>query len=218
MAMKSQVGIIGLGKFGYKFGLTLLNLGHNVLGIDSHKERIDKAKNFFSQVFEADATQKQVLEQIGVSDMTHVLVSVGNSISASTMISMYLKELAVQNVWVKAINEDHAKLLKKIGADEVIIPEHMAASQLADRIDMPGIIQRLPFDPEMIVQEILIENLAQKTLREIDLTNAFNCQIIAVRRHNETHYRYIPKADDRLFKGDIIVVIGARKSLSKINP
>ena len=121
MAIKSQVGVIGLGKFGYKFGMTLLNLGHNVLGIDSRKENTNKAKEFFTQVFEADATQKPALEQIGVSDMTHILVSVGNSISASTMISMYLKELSVQNVWVKAINEDHAKLLKKVGADEVII-------------------------------------------------------------------------------------------------
>ncbi len=57
----------------------------------------------------------------------------------------------VPNVWVKAVNEDHARLLRKIGADEVMIPEHIAAYQLADRIDMPGIIQRLPFDSEMII-------------------------------------------------------------------
>ena len=103
MAKKPQVGIIGLGKFGYKFGMTLLDLGHKVLGIDYRMENINKAKRTFTQVCEADATQKQALEQIGVSDMTHFLVSVGDSISASTMISMYLKELSVQNVWVKDV-------------------------------------------------------------------------------------------------------------------
>jgi trk system potassium uptake protein TrkA len=134
------------------------------------------------------------------------------------MTTMYLKELKVPNIWVKAINEDHAKLLLKIGADEVIIPEHIAAQRLADRIDIPGIIQRLPFDSEMIIREVTIDNFAQKTLREIDLSNKLNCQIIAVRKHNESHYRYIPKADDILLKGDTAIIIGTRKSLSKVNP
>ncbi|MGD8739002.1 MAG: TrkA family potassium uptake protein [Desulfobacterales bacterium] len=216
MAMKPQVGVIGLGKFGYKFGMTLLNLGHNVLGIDYQKENINRAKKTFNQVFETDATQKQALEQIGVPDMTHILVSVGNSISASTMISMYLKELSVQNVWVKAIHEDHAKLLKKVGADEVIIPEHLAAEQLAYRIDMPGLIEKLPFDPDMVIREMAIEKLAQKTLREIDVTNRYNIQIIAIKRFGKSKYKFIPRADDNLSRGDKIIVIGDAEVLSKI--
>jgi trk system potassium uptake protein TrkA len=216
MAKKPQIGVIGLGKFWYKFGITLLNLGHNVLGIDYRKENINKAKKTFTQVFEADATQKQALEQIDVSDMTHILVSVGDSISASTMISMYLKELAVENVWVKAINEDHAKLLKKVGVDEVIIPEHLAAEQLAYRIDTPGLIDKLPFGPDIVIREMAVEKLTQKTLREVDLTNRYNTQIIAIKRFGELKYKFIPKADDELSRGDKIVVIGDAETLSKI--
>jgi trk system potassium uptake protein TrkA len=216
MAMKPQIGVIGLGKFGYKFGMTLLNLGHNVLGIDVQKENINKARTTFTLVFEADATQKQALEQIGVSDMTHVLVSVGNSIAASTMISMYLKELAVPNVWVKAIHDDHAKLLKKVGVDEVIVPEHMAAEQLAYRIDMPGLIEKLTFDPEMVIREMAIEKPTQKTLREIDLTNRYGSQIIAIKRQGESKYKFIPRADDKLSRGDKIIVIGDPEVLAKI--
>ena len=218
MPAKPQICVIGLGKFGYKFGESLITLNHRVIGIDSNQENIQVAQKIFSQVYEADASQKQALEQIGFSEITHVLVSVGDSISTSAMTTMYLKELNVPNVWVKAINEDHAKLLKKIGADEIIIPEHIAASQLADRIDMPGIVQRLPFDSRMIIREITIENFAGKTLKEIDLTNRFNCQILAIRKNGEQTYRYIPKADDILEKGDIVIIIGRRKSLSKIDP
>jgi trk system potassium uptake protein TrkA len=216
MGKKPQVGVIGLGKFGYKFGLTLLNLGHKVLGIDYIEENIDKAQKTFTQVFKADATQKAALEQIGVSDMTHILVSVGDSISASSMISMYLKELSVQNVWVKAINEDHAKLLSKVGADEVIIPEHLAAEQLAYRVDMPGLIEKLPFDPDMVIREMTIEKLAQKSLRDIDLTNQYNVQIIAIKKQGASKYKFIPRADDKLSRGDKIIVIGDGEDLSKI--
>jgi trk system potassium uptake protein TrkA len=218
MIVKPQICVIGLGKFGYKFGASLVNLNHQVIGIDSNPANIQRAQKIFSQVYEADASQKQALEQIGLSEITHVLVSVGDSISTSAMTTMYLKELKVPNIWVKAVNEDHSKLLSKIGADEVIIPEHIAANRLADRIDIPGVIQRLPFDSEMIIREIIIDKLDQKTLREIDLTNRFNCQIIAVRRNDESYYRYIPKADDILFKGDIVIVIGTKKAVSKINP
>jgi len=189
-----------------------------VVGIDSHHEAIVRAQKSFTQVFEADSTQKQALEQIGVADMTHILVSVGDSISASAMITMYLKELGVPNVWAKAINEDHAKLLKKIGADQIIIPEHIAAKRLADQITIPGIIQRLSFDSDMIMREFEIDKFSDKTIREIDLTNRFGVQIIAVKNHNSQAYKYIPRAEDRLSQGDTIIVIGTVDSLSKITP
>ena len=216
MARKPQIGVIGLGKFGYKFGITMLNLGHQVLGIDSEPENIQRAQKVFTQVFQADATREEALEQMGISDMTHILVSVGNSIAASTMISMYLKELGVENVWVKAINEDHAKLLGKIGVDEVVIPEHMAAKQLADRIHMPGFIERLPFDSEMIIREMTIDKFAGKTLRTIDLTNRFNVQVIAIKKNEDSSFEYIPRADDKLNQDDKIVVIGSVNALSGI--
>ena len=213
-----QICVIGLGKFGYNFGISLLNLNHQVIGIDIDQINIQRAQKEFSQVYEADVSQKQVLEQIGFSDITHVLVSVGDSISTSAMVTMYLKEMGVPNIWAKAINEDHAKLLKKVGADHVIIPENLAAEQLADRIDLPGIIQRLPFDSEMIIREISIDKFEFKTLREIDLTNRYNCQVIAIKKQQDSGYRYIPRADDVLQKGDTLIIIGSRESLSAINP
>jgi trk system potassium uptake protein TrkA len=132
------------------------------------------------------------------------------------MITMYLKELSVPNVWVKAMNEDHGKLLKKVGADEVIIPEHLAAEQLAYRIDMPGLIEKFTFDPDMVIREMTIEKLAQKTLREVDLTNQYNIQIIAIKSDGATRYKFIPRADYRLSQGDKIIIIGNAEAMSKI--
>jgi len=218
MITKPQVCVIGLGKFGYKLGMNLIEQGHKVVGIDSDHEAVARAQKLFTQVFEADSTRKQALEQIGVSDMTHVLVSVGDSIAASSMITMYLKELGVPNVWVKATNEDHAKLITKIGADQVIIPEHIAAKRLADQIAIPGIIQRLTFDADMIIRELEIDKYSGKTIREIDLTNRFGVQIIAVKKREAQSYKYIPRADDHLAEGDIVIVIGTVESLSQIKP
>ncbi|MDH5297488.1 MAG: TrkA family potassium uptake protein [Desulfobulbaceae bacterium] len=211
-----QAGVIGLGKFGYKFGKTLMELGHTVVGIDNNPDNIKLSQHVFTQVFQADATDKTALAQIGVGDLSHVLVSVGDSIAASAMISMYLKELGVEVVWVKAINSDHEKLLRKIGVDEVVRPEHLAAKQLANRMAIPGFIELLPFDKTMAIKELMITEWAGKSLRELDITNRFNIQVIATRKARATMFKFIPKADERLESGDVLVVIGHIEELNSL--
>jgi len=210
------IGIIGLGKFGFKLGQTLVNLGEKVVGIDNNADNIKKAQNVFTQVYQADASQKEVLNQLGFSDLLHVLVSVGDSIAASSMIAMYLKELGVPKVWVKAINTDHEKLLKKVGADEVIIPEHLAATQLANRIAKPGFIEYLPFDKNMAIRELVVNRWAGHSLKELDVANKFDIQVIAVKKQKSDVFQFIPRGDTVFDKDDLLVVIGRSSTLDKI--
>lgn len=216
MNIKYQIGVIGLGKFGYKFGKTLVERGIDVIGVDTDPENIKRAQESFPLVYQADATNKHVLEQLGFKDLTHVLVSVGDSIAASSMISMYLKELGVKNVWVKAINTDHEKLLRKIGVDDVVMPELMAATQLANKLAIPGYIGALPFDKNFAIQELTVNEWTGSSIRDLDLTNRFSIQIIAVKKAGEENFQYIPKADNALQANDILVVIGPIERLSKI--
>ena len=211
-----NIGIIGLGKFGFKLGQTLINLGEKVVGIDNHADNIKRAQNIFTQVYLADASQKEVLTQLGFADLVHVLISVGDSIAASSMIAMYLKELGVPKVWVKAINPDHEKLLRKVGADEVIIPEHMAAKQLANRIAKPGFIEYLPFDKSMSIRELVVSHWSGKTLKQLDVANTFEIQVIAVKKLKDETFHFIPRGETLLEQDDILVVIGRSRTLDKI--
>jgi trk system potassium uptake protein TrkA len=216
--MKLQIGIVGLGKFGLKFGQSLVALGHEVLGVENDPDKVKNAQHILTQVIQTDAMSREALEQIRIQDLEHVLVSVGDSIAASIMISMYLKELGVPKVWAKAINKDHEKLLYKIGVDEVVIPEYMAAKQIASRIAMPGFIEYLSFDKSMAVKELEVKRWAGKSLKELNLTNEFGIQVIAVRRQGENRYQYIPKADELFQEGDHVVAIGKISQLGKIVP
>lgn len=216
MKPKFKVGIIGLGKFGFKFGKTLAEHNIEVVGVDARPDNVKLAQHVFTQVYQADATNKNALEQLGFADMTHVLISVGSSIAASSMIAMYLKELQVPHVWAKAINSDHEKLLLKIGVDEVFIPEKMAAKQLANRIAIPGFIEYLPFDSKYALKEFIVQEWAGKTLRELDMTNRFNIQVIAVKHVGENFYKYIPRAHEKLEANDILVAIGGVEDLKNV--
>ncbi|MCG2747930.1 MAG: TrkA family potassium uptake protein [Desulfobulbaceae bacterium] len=214
----SDIGIIGLGKFGLQFGQTLVELGRKVIGVDANPENIKKAQHIIPYVYQADAADKEALQQLGFGDMSHVLVSVGDSIAASSMISMYLKELGVPQVWVKATNSDHQKLLLKIGVDEVFIPEHLAARQLANRVAMPGFISELPFAHDMSIKELIVRRWAGKTLRNIDLTNRFNVQVISIKKNGDQKFSFIPKADLMLEADDTLMVIGYNVALAKLDP
>jgi trk system potassium uptake protein TrkA len=218
MAGKKPIGIIGLGKFGFQLGKTLIELGRPVVGIDVAASNVKRAQQLFTHVYQADASNKDVLEQIGIDDLDHVIISVGNSVAASSMIAMYLKEFNIANVWAKAIDNDHAKLLMKIGVNQVVIPEHLAARQLANRIVMPGFIDYLPFDLDMVLEQLTVKNWAGKSLREIELTSRFGVQVIAIRKVNGKKYKFVPKADDLLEKDDVVVVIGHAERLRKLEP
>ncbi|MBI5556228.1 MAG: TrkA family potassium uptake protein [Deltaproteobacteria bacterium] len=214
----SEIGIIGLGKFGFQFGQTLVELGKKVIGVDSNPENVKRAQHVIPFVYQADAIDKETLQQLGFGDLSHVLVSVGDSVSASSMISMYLKELGVPQVWVKATNLDHQKLLLKIGVNEVFIPEHLAARQLANRVAMPGFISELPFAQDMSIKELVVKGWSGQTLRHIDLTNRFNVQVISLKKVGDRKFSFIPKADLLLQEGDTLMVIGYNVALAKLEP
>jgi len=218
MADFIQVGVIGLGKFGFKFGEDLINMGVNVLGIDQRPDHVKRAKNVFTEVMQAEAADKEALIQMGVAELTHVLVSVGDSIAASAMISMYLKELEVPIVWVKAVNENHGKLLKKIGVDKVVIPEHMAAKELVNRITIPGFIDSLPFDDTIVIKEIVINKWRGMSLKDIDLSNRYGVQAIGIKAVDAGNYTFVPKADYPLKEGDRLMIIGETEKLSLLKP
>ena len=135
MAKKVQVGIIGLGKFGLALGKALVDLGHEVLGLDDSEDKVKKAHTILTSVYRADATNKATLEQLGMAELDHVVISVGGSMESSLLIALYFKELGLENLWVKAINEDHEKLLRMLGVEHVVIPERYAAQLLAKIFD-----------------------------------------------------------------------------------
>lgn len=216
--MKQEIAVIGLGKFGLYFASTLVDLGHTVIGIDNRQARIQVAGDKLHQVYRADATNKEALEQIGLAEVSHVLISVGDSIAASSMIAMYVKEMEIPRLWVKAVTPDHQRLLYKLGVDEVIIPEQMAAVQLASKVAIPGFLQYAAFDPEVSFQELTIDRWAGKSLRQLDLTRKHQIQVISVKKLDTDTYEYTPDPDYVFQPGDVVIVLRRTNATDRIKP
>ena len=216
--MKQEIAVIGLGKFGFYFASTLVNLGYTVIGIDNNQARVQAAKDALNQVYKANAANKEALKQIGLAGVSHVLISVGDSIAASSMIAMYVKEMDIPQVWVKAVSPDHQRLLRKLGVDEVIIPEQMAAIQLASKVAIHGFLQYASFDPEVSFQKLTIDKWAGKNLHALDLPQEYQVKVISMKKIDTDSYDYTPDPEYLFQKGDTLIVLCHTNTSREINP
>ena len=208
MARKIEVGVVGLGKFGFALAEAVKELGHVAVGVDAEEAMVRRAQIVLDQVFQADGTDKTALEQLGFQNLDYVVVSIGKSMEASILVALNLQELGVKNIWVKAISPEHEKVLKRLGVHFVVFPEQFVARQLAHRMAVPGILDYLPLGEGVLVQEIKVTHWAGKTLRDLNLPATHRVQVVAVKREGETRFSFVPKPDQVLDKGDTLVLLG----------
>jgi len=214
-----KFAVIGMGSFGANVARTLFERGNEVLAIDRDKEMTEAAKNFTTNAVMTEAAVKENLQVLGVREMDVVVVSLGHQLEASVMTVLYLHELGVKRIVAKALSEDHAKVLEAVGATEVIYPEKDMAIRTALRLSSPDVIEYLPLVSGITIQEIAPPvKFIGKTLKEIDLTNKYGLQVIAIKEVISDRITFIPKADFVIKDSDILVIIGEEKRLSKLNP
>ncbi|MEA2109792.1 MAG: TrkA family potassium uptake protein [Pseudomonadota bacterium] len=209
--------VIGIGNFGYYTAQHLFELGSEVMVIDSNKERIQSIKDQASRAVVADATDREVLERLGVPDVDVAVVSVGDRLDTSILITLYLKEMGVKEVVVKAVTEDHGKILKKIGASTVIFPERDSGVRLANSLSSSNVIEHLPLSEGYSILEMAAsKKLVGKTLKELRLRNRFGIQVIAIKELVPERMHMPPDPDFVIKDSDLLIVVGQDESLESL--
>ncbi|WP_031482917.1 potassium channel family protein [Maridesulfovibrio frigidus] len=216
MANNIEVGVVGLGKFGLALANNLCELGHKVTGVDTSAERVKAAKPFLAQIFQADGTDQKTLEQLSFQDFDYVVVSTGDSMEASILVVLNLQEMGVKKIWVKAMSAAHEKVLSKLGVDFVVFPEHFAAKQLAYKLSTPGMIDYLSMGQDILIKERAVGDWAGKTLIDLNLTNNYEVQVIAIKKAGTTELNFVPRANKPLSVNDVLVIIGTSENLLKM--
>ncbi len=209
--------VIGLGNFGFYLAKSLFNEGKEVIGVDLNKERVQRIKDFCSYAVAGDAIDKSVLESIGIEKGDVVIVSLGTNISASVLVTLYLRDLHVENIYVKIVSEDHGRALEKIGATEVIFPERDLAKKLAKTLVSPNLIDYIPLSEEYNVVEIAPpREFIGKSLAELSLRNRYNINIIGVRGVVPEKITMNPGGTFVMKDSDILLALGRSEDIRKI--
>ncbi|MCK4932532.1 MAG: TrkA family potassium uptake protein [Candidatus Aminicenantes bacterium] len=213
-----KFSVIGLGSFGSNVAKTLYEMGHEVVAIDEEKSKVDDMKDAATHAVQMNAADKENLQAVGITDMDVVVVSLGPDMESSVLTTLYLKEMAVRRIVAKALTEDHAKILEAVGATEVIYPEKDMAIKTALRLSNPNILEYLPLISGLTVQEIAApEKFIGKSLKELDLRNKYDIQVMAIKGIIPEKTTFMPKADFVIKDSDILIILGEEKQLKKLD-
>ena len=223
-----QFAIIGMGRFGSSIAKTLSEKGQEVLGVDIDEERVQDMSEVITHVVCIDATDEKALRAVGIGNMDVAVVGIGGSLEASILVTLMLKEIGIKEIICKAVTVEHGKVLEKVGASKVIFPERDMGTRLANSLISPTIIEHIELSADCsIVEAVPPANFVGKTLGEIDIRAKYGVNVIAIKRKvpvvtkdgKKTFQQRIdvaPKADDTIYKEDILVVLGENKNIEKL--
>ena len=151
--MKSFL-VIGMGRFGTAVAQELTELGQEVLAIDENVESVQRIADDVTQVMQGDAQDEAVLGAIGVRNFDCCIVAVGTDMEASILITVMLKDLGAQYIIAKARSTVHAKVLERVGADRVVLPESEMGCKLAQRLAHTNVVDFIGVSDEYSILEI----------------------------------------------------------------
>jgi trk system potassium uptake protein len=212
----NQIAVIGLGRFGENVAITLTELGCNVLAIDADMNKVENIVDKVTHAVQADGTSKEGLKNLGLNNFDIVVVAIGNSIQASILATLIVKELGVETVIAKVSSELHAKVLEKIGVSRIIFPEKDSGNKLAHSLMSINLVEYLEISPDYGIAEIIIQGKYDGiTLRDADLRNRYGLNILAIRNGEKTNIS--PQAEDLLKKGDMLVLLGHTSDLRRFD-
>ncbi|MFS0785612.1 TrkA family potassium uptake protein [Shouchella sp. 1P09AA] len=212
---KKQFLIIGLGRFGTSVCKELYKHGHDVVAVDEDEEKVEDADGFTNRAIIADTTHEKTLRSLEPDSYDAVIVAIGDHIQESILTTLLLKELGVQKVWVKARNEQHHRVLEKIGADRIIHPELDMGIRIAHSLDSDKVIDYVEISVDhSIVELIATKKIAGKTLAKLNVRKRYKCNILGIKSGKSL--TITPMPDDVLNIGDIIIVLGENRDLKKL--
>ena len=212
--MKSYI-VIGLGRFGSQVARQLHSLGCEVLAMDVRAELVQQIANEVTHAVVGDAQDKEVLKALGVRNLECAVVAIGDDLAASVLATMNLKELGVPYLVCKAHDETHRKVLQKLGADRVVIPEQENGDRLARSLSTPNVLDYIELSADYGIVEVPApQSWCGKTLKDLNVRAKLGANIIAIRRDGQINVS--PGADFLFCERDIIVVLGDAQALEKV--
>ncbi|MCI8520308.1 MAG: TrkA family potassium uptake protein [Clostridia bacterium] len=211
--------VIGLGRYGTAVVKKLFQMGYEVIAMDRNMEKVNAIADYSTKAVCGDAKDEEILRQSGIKNCSCVVVSMGNDITDSVLITLALKEMGVERVVCKASDEQHKKVLKKIGADDVIIPEYESGEKTAISLVSDKFIDIIGLSDEYGIENSHIpESWIGKSIAEISVRKRFGVNIVAIKNMLDDNYVNIMPPPEYIFnENDIVVLIGKITDINILN-
>ena len=214
-ANKQEFAVIGLGRFGTAVARALLARGHTVLGIDRDREVVQPLSDELTEALILDATDEDALRSADIALYDAVVVAINDDFEDELLTTLTLKSLSVRRVVGVASDERQKSILLKIGADDVVMPEHDSGQRLGLLLSLPHLVERLTLGKEHSIAEMRMPTaLADRTVDQVNFTATYNVTLLAIKRGGELIMP--PGKDLLLYSDDLMVVIGRDDDVRRI--
>ncbi len=210
-----QFAIIGLSRFGRRILDELIDADCELLLIDKSNAVVELYKDKVNAAYVADAINEEIINKLIPADIDAAIVDLGDKLEVSILVTNYLKKMGVKRIIAKAETDEHAEILKIVGATEVILPNKEAAMRVAPLLVSSYLFSYLPISRELVIAEMMVpEELVGKTLIEANMRQKYKLNVIAYRKEDEFEYVYF-SPEYRLEANDIFLVAGKEEDVER---
>lgn len=212
-----QVVVIGLGQFGMQLARSLVKMNCEVIAIDLNEPRVNQVRDDVQRAIIGDARDYDMLASIVSSSVDEAVVGLGeSSIEPSILCTLHLKRIGVPLILSTARNDDHANILRAVGATDIIFPERETAERTARRIANPDLRDMFSLADDYRIMEIVApQALHGKTLANAGLRSDYDLLVLATRRGDQERFTFLPAADAVIGPNEVLMVLGRELDLAR---
>ena len=224
-----QFAVIGLGRFGSSIAAALAAKGQQVIAIDKNEEFVHDIMDNVTKAVCLDATDEKAVKSVGLQDVDVAICGIGTDVESSILVTLLLKDLGVPEIACKAVSTAHKKVLEKIGATKVIMPERDMGERIAETLIAVSdkVVDQIGLSGNSSIIEIIApEEFLGKSLRDLGIRARYEVNVIAIKKKvkavengeeiEEEKINVTPQADYVIVKGDILVVFGANDKIEAL--
>ena len=202
----SRVVVLGLGRFGASLALELVRRGSEVLGLDSNPVLVQRYADDLTHAAVADTTDAEALQQLDVPDFSRAVVGIGTDLEASILTTAVLVDLGIPHIWAKATSRQHGRILERVGAHHVVLPEFDMGERVAHLVT-GRMIDYIEFEDDFaMVKTAAPAEILDRPLSASGVRARHGITVVAVKRPGEEFTYATP--DTVVHRGDVLIISG----------
>lgn len=219
--------VFGLGSFGAALATQLVQLGHEVIGVDQKMERVDKYKHSITHAVSLDATSKEAMQQLPLKDVDAAIIGIGEDEGAAILTTALAKQMGVQRIICRITSPLQKVVLEAMNIQEFVYPEAYSAERLALKLDLPGVIDSFQISSDYRILEVAVpQRYINHTVSQLNLAKRYKLVLVSILKRvnkknlfgndrSELQVSGIVPPETILQRDDVLLLFGAPRDLEE---
>lgn len=223
---ENRFAVIGLGKFGRAITRKLSAKGAEVIGIDLKETNVEKIQEEIAISICMDATDKKALLAQNIANVDAVVVAIGENFEALLLCTVYLQEMKVKRIIVRANDNQQRRILEKMGVEEILSPEDEVGNVVAEKLMNPSVISILQLPENYEIAEIKApKGIINRSLESIKLRDKYKLNLVTIEKevtkivkgetNTEHHIVGVPTPETMIEEKDSVVLFGRTQDIER---